>query len=82
MIDLAAIANLIAHNFAIARVHVPVCPIRSSSTLAACHLVPARSAASSPTTSSPGWSTFPARHGNRFSPLFRNTTDTTPIQNT
>ena len=82
MIDLAANANRIVHYFAIARVQAPVCPIPSSSTLAACHLVPARSAVGFPTTFSPGWTTFPSRHSNRFSPLFRNTTDTIPIQNT
>jgi hypothetical protein len=82
MIDLAANVNRIVHHFATARVHASVCPILSSSTLAACHLVPARSAAGSPTTSSPAWATFASHHSNRFSPLFRKTTDTIPIQNT
>jgi hypothetical protein len=82
MIDPAANVNRIVRHFAIARVHAQVCPILSSSTLAACNLVPAPSVAASLTTSSPGSTTFTAHHSDRFSPLFRKTTDTIPIQNT
>jgi hypothetical protein len=82
MIDLAANPNRIVHHFAIACVYASVCTFLSSSTLAACNLVPARSAAASLTTSSPGWTTFASHHSNRFSPLYRKTTDTIPIQNT
>jgi hypothetical protein len=82
MIDLAANANRIVHHYAIVGVHAPVCPILSSSTLVAGHMVPVRSAAASLTTSAPGWTMFASHHSNRFSPLFRKTTDTIPIQNT
>jgi hypothetical protein len=82
MIDLAANVNRIVHHFAIVGVHAPVCLILSSSTLAAAHMVPARSAVASLTTSSPGGTMFASHHSNRFIPLYRKTTDTIPIQNT
>jgi hypothetical protein len=82
MIDLAANVNRIVHHFAIVEVNAPVCLILSFSTLAAGHMVPARSAAASLTTPYPGRTMFASFHSNRFSPLIQKNTDTIPIQNT
>jgi hypothetical protein len=82
MIDPAANANRIVDHAAITRVHGHFCSIGAFSILAARNPGPTRSADGSPTTASTAWTTFASHLRNRFSTLFRKTTDTIPIQNT
>jgi len=82
MINLATNTNRIVEHAAITRAHGPFCSIRYCSTLAARNSRPVRSAAEPPTTISTAWTTFASHHRNRFTRLFRKTTDPIPIQNT